>query len=84
MVLREFISFSPHSNGNKEVTMSKEKENRLCSSCEEEINPKRLKALPHTSICVSCAEEEVVDTPSKESRPGLVFEYDHDMLKDFN
>ncbi len=29
----------------------------LCAACEEEINPKRLQAVPWTQLCVSCQEK---------------------------
>jgi len=28
----------------------------LCQSCDEEINPERLKALPYTTTCIDCAK----------------------------
>jgi len=28
-----------------------------CESCEEEISEARLKAIPHCSLCISCAEQ---------------------------
>jgi RNA polymerase-binding protein DksA len=31
----------------------------ICESCGEEISEKRLEALPHTNLCVSCAEKAV-------------------------
>jgi DnaK suppressor protein len=36
----------------------------ICEECEEEINPKRLDAIPWTTMCVSCREahdEEVAN-----------------------
>jgi RNA polymerase-binding transcription factor DksA len=29
-----------------------------CTMCNKSINPKRLDALPHASLCISCAAEE--------------------------
>ncbi|MBI1355049.1 MAG: hypothetical protein GC160_11940 [Acidobacteria bacterium] len=29
----------------------------ICQECGEEINPKRLEAIPWTTVCVSCQEE---------------------------
>lgn len=28
----------------------------ICASCGNDINPKRLKAIPHTTLCVNCQE----------------------------
>jgi DnaK suppressor protein len=30
----------------------------ICLNCEEEIGPKRLKALPWTPLCIGCQEQE--------------------------
>jgi len=29
----------------------------VCEDCEEEISEKRLKAMPYSSLCISCASE---------------------------
>lgn len=31
---------------------------RLCASCEEEINPKRIQAVPGAKFCVACQEHQ--------------------------
>lgn len=28
-----------------------------CHRCQKEINPRRIKALPHTKVCVNCSSE---------------------------
>lgn len=33
----------------------------LCLDCEEPIGAKRIMALPHTSNCISCAEEKEIE-----------------------
>lgn len=39
---------------------------RLCSSCEQEISAKRIKAKPSANLCVSCQEEVERNTPKPE------------------
>lgn len=29
----------------------------ICESCEENINPKRLEAMPYSTLCIKCAEK---------------------------
>ncbi len=38
----------------------------ICLQCGEDINPKRLEAIPWTTLCVSCQEEH--DLAERESR----------------
>jgi DnaK suppressor protein len=42
----------------------------LCSICGEEINPKRLKALPWTQTCLSCQEQ--LERRRDEDRSGVM------------
>jgi len=53
-----------------------------CAGCEEEISPKRLKALPWAELCIDCqesADRQPVD--SKCSRP---VQFKDGCLNDFN
>lgn len=36
----------------------------ICLECGEDINPKRLAAIPWTTLCVSCQEERDLTTPT--------------------
>lgn len=42
---------------NKTKKKSEELSDVLCEECGEPITKKRLKAIPHTTICINCAEE---------------------------
>ncbi len=41
---------------NKALVRLEAGEYGICEECEEEINPKRLEAIPWTTMCVSCRE----------------------------
>jgi len=30
----------------------------ICEKCSEEINPKRLEAMPYSTLCIKCAENQ--------------------------
>jgi hypothetical protein len=36
---------------------------KLCFQCEEEISPKRLTALPNTTLCIKCQEKDDLPVP---------------------
>lgn len=40
---------------------------KFCFTCEEEISPKRLKALPNSALCIRCQEGN--DIPIPRERP---------------
>lgn len=46
--------------------MSEATETRLCDECEEPIGARRLRALPHTRMCIECAED--AETGARHSR----------------
>ncbi len=48
---------------------------RNCNSCGEEINPKRLKLVPHTTHCVACIEAGAVDDVFTYRSAPVVDEY---------
>ncbi len=41
----------------KALTVLEGEEYGVCQECGDQINPKRLAAIPWTSVCVSCQEE---------------------------
>ncbi|WP_222615431.1 TraR/DksA family transcriptional regulator [Persicimonas caeni] len=47
-----------------------------CESCEEEINEKRLRARPMTTMCIDCKEEQEREEARTKIRPGMMDEYE--------
>lgn len=47
-----------------------------CESCEEEINEKRLRARPMTTMCIDCKEEQEREESRTKIRPGMMDEYE--------
>ncbi len=47
-----------------------------CESCEEEINERRLRARPMTTMCIDCKEEQEREEARTKIRPGLMDEYE--------
>ena len=46
------------------LTLLGDGEYGICLECGEDINPKRLAAIPWTTLCVSCQEERDLTTPT--------------------
>ncbi len=44
------------------LTLLGDGEYGICLECDEDINPKRLAAIPWTTLCVSCQEERDLTT----------------------
>ena len=43
-----------------------ETDKKMCAECGKPIPKPRLKALPHTEVCVSCAEQAELESPREE------------------
>lgn len=48
-----------------------------CESCEEEINEKRLRARPMTTMCIDCKEEQEREEARTKIRPGMMLSLIH-------
>ncbi len=47
-----------------------------CEVCGDEINEKRLRARPMTTMCIECKEEQEREEARTKIRPGLMDEYE--------
>jgi DnaK suppressor protein len=54
----------------------REDEYGYCESCEEEINEKRLRARPMTTMCIDCKEEQEREEARTKIRPGMMDEFE--------
>jgi DnaK suppressor protein len=61
---------------NSALDRIKEDEYGYCESCEEDINDKRLRARPMTTMCIDCKEDQEHEEARTKIRPGMMDEFE--------